>query len=89
MRQTWKPTRCHNCAARMAKLKTYQLKEWPVTESFFDKLLLPKDTDKNIKIEVLQLTIGEENAAILKQIQTVKIWFGTTQARLPFFVSFN
>ncbi len=78
-----------DCAARMAKIKNYQLKEWPVTESFFDKLFLRKDNDKISKTDILQLTVGEENAAILKQVTTVKKWFGTTQARLPFFVSFN
>ncbi len=78
-----------DCAARMAKIKTYQLKEWPVTESFFDKLLLPKDNDKTSKTDILQSAFGEENAAILKQVKTVKGWFGKTQTRLPFFVSFN
>ena len=78
-----------DCAARMAKLKTYQLKEWPVTQGFWDKIFNPMENKTSAGIDMIQTGLGEENAAVLKQLQTVKNWFGKTQARLPFFVQIN
>ena len=75
-----------DCAARMAKLKNYQLKELPVTQNFWDKIFNLKDSKPSVKTNLLHAGLGEENALLLKQISTVKSWFGNTQMRLPFFV---
>jgi protease-4 len=70
------------CAARMAKLSDYRLKEYPEPQNIFDQLFGKKDpmnyTDK-IKEE-----IGEENYELYKEIKKVKEISNTAQARLPF-----
>ncbi|MES2776553.1 MAG: signal peptide peptidase SppA [Bacteroidota bacterium] len=78
-----------DCAFRMARLTSYQLKELPVTQSFWDKIFNSKDNKTSMQTRLINAELGEEHAAILKQVQTVKSWFGTTQTRLPFFVTFN
>jgi protease-4 len=70
------------CAARMAGLTKYRLREFPEVTNIFDRLLGKKDpmnyADK-IKEEV-----GEENYKLYLELKKVKEISGSVQARLPF-----
>ena len=79
-----------DCAARLAKLKDYQLREWPIVESFWKKLLGDKDDSKNnMQAYVLKEQLGEEEYKMITQFRTLKSWAGIPQMRLPFFASFK
>lgn len=79
-----------DCAARMAKLKDYHLRELPVVESFWKKLLSGDDeSKKNIRAYALKETVGEDEYNLISQFGTVKNWANTPQMRLPFFASFK
>ncbi len=78
-----------DCAARMARVANYELKELPIIESFWDKIFKANDKKPLVQTNLINNSLGEENAAVVQQIQIIKSWFGTTQMRLPFFVSFN
>ncbi len=70
------------CAARMAKLSEYSVKEYPEPVNVIDKLLGKKDpmnfSDK------MKKEIGEENYKIYSELKRVKEMTNTVQARLPF-----
>jgi protease-4 len=74
-------------AASMAKLTNYHIKEYPVTENFFDRLFGSEDpmsySDK-IKKEM-----GEENYKIYLEAKRIKEMTNSAQARLPFQFSIN
>jgi protease-4 len=70
-----------NCAARMAKLKDYGLREYPETESWFNNILNKKKTEP---AAVIRQEIGEENYKIIEQLKKIKAMTGSVQARLPF-----
>jgi protease-4 len=79
-----------DCAARMAKVKEYQTREWPIVESFWKKLLGGKDESKdNMQAYVLKEQLGEEEYGLLSQFKTIKSWAGIPQMRLPFFATFK
>jgi protease-4 len=70
------------CAARMAKLSDYRLKEYPEPENIFDRILGKKDpmnyTSK------LKEEMGDDNYKIYLELKRVKELTNTAQARLPF-----
>jgi len=73
-------------AARMAGLKEYALKEWPVVEPFWEKLFGGKtDPEMQMSFQVKQY-MGTEFYVAWKQYQHMKTWAGKPQMRLPFFV---
>ncbi len=69
-------------AAKMAKLDTWHVSEYPETENFLEAILNKKDpmnyTDK------IRQEIGDDNFRIYQEIKSVKEMSGTMQARLPF-----
>lgn len=70
------------CAARMAKLKDYQVKEYPEVQNIFSRLFdksNPLNFNDKIKTEM-----GEDNYRIFQQLKKVKEMTNTVQARLPF-----
>lgn len=78
-----------DCAARMAKLKDYYLREVPVVESFWKKLLGKDDSKDNIQSYALKEALGEEEFDLLSQFNTIKSWPAVPQMRLPFFAIFK
>jgi protease-4 len=70
-----------DCAARMAKLKDYRLREYPEVSSWFDELLGRTKTEPAAK---LKEQVGEENFRIFQEMIKLKNLSGTIQARLPF-----
>ena len=71
------------CAARLAKLKEYRLREYPESQSFFDKLL-GTSKDNTLKTELMKKELGEDQFKIYQQMMRVKEMTNTPQTRIPF-----
>lgn len=74
------------CAARMAKLTDYGLKEYPESESWLDNLFNRK---KQEPAAMIKEEIGEENFKVFEQVKKIKAMTGSVQARLPFEIIFK
>lgn len=74
------------CAARMAKLDDYGLKEFPEEESWLDTILNRKKQEPEAQ---LKAAVGEENYQLFTQLKKIKAMTGTVQARLPFEIMSN
>jgi protease IV len=72
-----------DCAARMAKLEDYRLREYPEVESFFSKLL-GGSKDNTLKTEMIKKELGEDQFKIYNEMLRVKQMTNTPQARIPF-----
>jgi len=70
------------CAARMAKLKEYTLREYPEKKNFIEELL--KNYKEEVKVATIKEEIGEEQYTILQQLKNLKNMIAVPQARLPF-----
>lgn len=70
-----------NCAARMVKISSYGLKEYPESASWLDNILNRK---KEEPAALIKQQMGEDNFRIYKQVIKVKEMTGSIQARLPF-----
>ena len=71
-----------DCAARMAKIKDYRLKEYPENKGFLQSLV--NNFSNEIKAKAISEEIGVEQYKLLKQIKNVKAMTGVPQTRLPF-----
>jgi protease IV len=75
------------CAARLAKVSDYYLREYPEPVDFFDQLFgktAPLNYNNKIKTE-----LGEENFKIFNEMRKVQQMSGKTQTKLPFSFSVN
>jgi protease-4 len=70
------------CAARMAKLTNYRLKEYPEVKNIFDRLFGP--SDNILRNDELRKKLGEENFKVYKELIRIRQMTNTAQARLPF-----
>jgi len=70
-----------NCAARMAKLDKYGLKEYPESRSWLDNLL---NKQKDEPAVMIRQQFGEEQYKIYTEMLRIKNMTNSTQARLPF-----
>jgi protease-4 len=71
-----------DCAARMAKLSDYRLKELPQPQSFFERIFGSASSDaysSKIKNE-----LGEENYKIFDEVRHINEMTNKAQTRLPF-----
>ena len=70
-----------NCAARMAKVNDYRLREFPEPQNIFDRFFgsSSDNYDATIKKE-----LGEENFKIMEEMRRIKKMTNTAQARMPF-----
>ncbi|TAD85678.1 MAG: signal peptide peptidase SppA [Bacteroidetes bacterium] len=73
-----------DCAARMAKVSDYELREWPFVKSFWEKLSSETDASPTIGGYALQQQIGKQNFALLQQMKAFQAMAGVPQMRLPF-----
>ena len=71
-----------DCAARMAKLKDYKLREFPEVKNIFDRLF--GSSDNTLKTQTVRNEMGEENFKIYKEMIRIKQMTNSVQARLPF-----
>jgi protease-4 len=76
-----------DCAARMAKLKGYRVKEYPERRSLFEQLM--NSYKRSIKTKMIKEEIGEDQARVLQELKQVKQMIGIPQARLPVVVTVN
>lgn len=70
------------CAAGMAKLEKYSLREFPEPASFWD--LLKGGYDKTVKSNAIKEELGSSNYSLYEQIQRIRQMVGTAQTRLPY-----
>jgi protease-4 len=70
-----------DCAARLAKVKEYRLREFPEAGNWLDELLNKK---KDQPAAMIRKQLGEENYKIYQEMLRVKEVSGSAQARLPF-----
>ena len=76
-----------NCAARMAKLSDYRVKEYPEKKNIIEQLM--NTYKKSIKQDLIKEEIGESQFRALQQLKQVKQMIGVPQARLPFYADLN
>lgn len=70
------------CAARMAKLTDYGLKEYPEPKSLWQ--MLKGNLGKNVQLKTLRKELGDEQYQLFQQLQRIREITGTIQARLPY-----
>ncbi len=70
------------CAAGMAKLKDYTVKEYPEKKSIFEQIM--NTYKRSIKTNLIKEEIGEEQFRSLNELKKVKQMIGVPQTRLPF-----
>ena len=75
------------CAAKLAKLKDYSLKEYPEKKNFIEKMF--KKHSEDVKVKAIKEEIGEDQYALLQKIKTMRNMLSVPQARLPFEISFK
>jgi len=71
-----------DCAARMAKLTTYRLREYPEPENFLDLLL--NNYTQTVKAKTIRDDLGEQGAKWYQTMSDYQSMSGIPQARLPF-----
>ena len=76
-----------DCAARMAKLRDYRVKEYPEKRSLLDQIM--NSYKKSIKIDLIREEIGEKQVRVMNELKKVKQMIGVPQTRLPFSVDIN
>lgn len=76
-----------DCAARMARLKEYRVKEYPEKKNFLEQLM--NNYRKSVSKDLLKNEIGVEQTEWLRMYRQVKQMTGEPQMRLPFTYSLN
>ncbi len=76
-----------DCAARMAKLKDYRIREYPEPVSWWESLF--SSYKRNTKAAALKEEFGEQAMGIYSSLKKVKAITGSNQARLPFEMSLD
>jgi protease-4 len=71
-----------DCAARMAKIKNYRLKEYPEPISWWENIF--GGYKKSIQAKAMKEELGEQGLSIYNAVKEIKQSVGTAQARLPF-----
>jgi protease-4 len=76
-----------NCAARLAKMDAYRIKEYPERKSFFERFVSGYRSEAQTKI--IREEIGVEQYEMLQRLKNIKSMFYVPQARLPFQLEFD
>ena len=72
-----------DCAARMAKLSDYRLREYPEVQSVFDRIF-GGAKDNTLKTEMIRKELGEDQFKIYNELLRIKQMTNSVQTRLPF-----
>lgn len=75
-----------DCAARMAKISHYGLKEYPETESWLNEILNRKKEEPSA---VIRQQVGEQNYQVYQQVLKIREMTQSVQARMPFELLFH
>ncbi|QEC66414.1 signal peptide peptidase SppA [Panacibacter ginsenosidivorans] len=78
-----------NCAARMAKSKSYWLKEYPEKKSFWEELTNVSSYTESASEKTIENKIGKDQYNMLQQVNKIKEMIKTPQSRLPFDLTVN
>ncbi len=78
-----------DCAARMAKLKDYRLKEYPEPTNLFDRFLGGSRKAEETKMKAIKEEVGEDGFSIYTTLRRIKRSMGSAQASLPFEMRFK
>lgn len=70
------------CAARMAKLEDYAVREYPEVKNLFERLF--GESDHSIQNEEIRKQLGDEYFKVYKELIRVRQLSAAPQARLPF-----
>lgn len=70
------------CAARMAKLRNYRLREYPEIQTLLERIL--GEPDRTIRNEMLKKELGDEQFRIYNEMLRVREMTNSVQARIPF-----
>jgi len=70
------------CAARLAKLKEYSVREYPEPKSFWE--VLKSGYNKTVKAKAIKEELGDEEYKLYMQIKRIKELTGVMQTRLPY-----
>jgi protease IV len=73
------------CAARMAKISDYRLREYPETHNILDIIFGKYEKDNTQS--AIQKELGDEGMKTWQTMKRVKQMMGVTQARIPFEMS--
>ena len=71
-----------NCAARLARVSDYRLREFPETQTIIDRIF--KSTSSQDFFSNIKTQMGEEDYKIVEQMRRIRHMTNSTQARLPF-----
>jgi protease IV len=71
-----------DCAARMAKITQYRLREYPEPQSFFEMIF--GGMERNAKSAALTEELGPEGLRIYQSLKKVRTMMAVPQARLPY-----
>lgn len=72
-----------DCAARLAKLTDYRVKEYPEPKNLFDRLLGTSNAYDRTST-MMKKEIGEENYAVYEEVKKIRQMTNGSQMRLPF-----
>ncbi|MBX3256897.1 MAG: signal peptide peptidase SppA [Chitinophagaceae bacterium] len=70
------------CAARMAEITGYSLKEYPEPKTLLD--MLKSNYGKSMKTKAIKEELGAEGFKLFEQVKRVRSMVGSVQARLPY-----
>jgi protease-4 len=73
-----------DCAARMAKLKTYRTREYPEKKSILEELLNSSSYTSSTSEEAIKERIGVQQYDMLEQVKKLQELMKAPQAILPF-----
>ena len=71
-----------DCAARMAKIKEYRLREYPEPQTFFEKIF--GGYKQTYQSKAIKEELGEDGEKLYMTIKKMKAMMGVTQSRIPF-----
>lgn len=76
-----------DCAARMARIKDYRLREYPESKGFFDKIF--GGYTQTYKGKAMKEELGEDGIRLYNTLKAVKLLMGSAQAKMPFEFTIN
>lgn len=74
-----------DCAAGMAKLTQYQVREYPEPQNWWQSLF--GNYKRNAKINAVKQELGDEGFSIYSSLKNIRQLLGNSQARMPFEIS--
>ena len=71
-------------AAKLAKSKSYYIKEYPQSKSFLEKLMNSGDDKKEVQNEMIKSALGDWQYSIYSNVKTLQAMSNSVQMRMPF-----